>query len=395
MGWGVELWDKQGEIERHTAQGIEFVNQCRGFLGQVAQVELEYGKQMKKLIKTFVPPPENSTCNQAWVRILKSLEEIADQHENVSAALLGDVCNPMKQIVKTRAAERNDILTVVAKKQAELNHNLAGLDKVRKRYDKIEKDAENAQLAFEKAEKSDNVTKAKVEKARQTWAQKAKGHEEAQRGLVEETEKVNAFRAIYYHNDMPALFDRIQAVDENRATDLVNQFAVVGTVLQNCTQNGVKSAQAISAIVGQHNKAADSESFAKAVKSGRPLPEAIPVSVSEALKGPQPQQARQPQQQPQRQQPPIEQPMYYGSDEEEPEPEQPAPQQQATLPQCRMLYAFPGTNEGELSAQENELLALVENDGSGWVLVAKADGSRGYVPESYIEVIQAQYESVS
>jgi len=39
--------------------------------------------------------------------------------------------------------------------------------------------------------------------------------------------------------------------------------------------------------------------------------------------------------------------------------------------QCRVLYAFAGTNQGELPACENEIVNLIQNDGSGWVLAEK------------------------
>jgi hypothetical protein len=38
------------------------------------------------------------------------------------------------------------------------------------------------------------------------------------------------------------------------------------------------------------------------------------------------------------------------------------------LSQFRALYDFPGTNAGELGVSANEILQLVEDDGSGWVL---------------------------
>jgi hypothetical protein len=34
------------------------------------------------------------------------------------------------------------------------------------------------------------------------------------------------------------------------------------------------------------------------------------------------------------------------------------------------MYSFAGTSEGELPMTENELLHVVQNDGSGWVLVS-------------------------
>lgn len=54
--------------------------------------------------------------------------------------------------------------------------------------------------------------------------------------------------------------------------------------------------------------------------------------------------------------------------------------------QCRVLYNFEPSGEGELAIFANENLLLLENDGSGWVRVARGD-EEGYVPETYIEVL--------
>ncbi len=53
------------------------------------------------------------------------------------------------------------------------------------------------------------------------------------------------------------------------------------------------------------------------------------------------------------------------------------------------LYAFPGTNPGELAVAEGDVLNVHEDDGSGWVR-ASVGGKEGYVPASYI-----QYHDVS
>ena len=45
----------------------------------------------------------------------------------------------------------------------------------------------------------------------------------------------------------------------------------------------------------------------------------------------------------------------------EPEPEEP------TMKQCRCVYEFAGSNEGELATSANDVLGVVTDDGSGWV----------------------------
>lgn len=52
-------------------------------------------------------------------------------------------------------------------------------------------------------------------------------------------------------------------------------------------------------------------------------------------------------------------------------------------PKCTALYDFQGRSEGELTASAGEELIIVEDDGSGWTLVARGS-EEGYVPTTYL-----------
>lgn len=73
----------------------------------------------------------------------------------------------------------------MANLNAGLNVVLTNLDKTKKKYEKAEKDAELAVAAFEKAEKSDTVTKAKVISCRTKWVEKSKYCDAVEQQLVD------------------------------------------------------------------------------------------------------------------------------------------------------------------------------------------------------------------
>ena len=52
------------------------------------------------------------------------------------------------------------------------------------------------------------------------------------------------------------------------------------------------------------------------------------------------------------------------------------------------LYAFGGQNEDELTVEENEEIEILvrECDEEGWVMARNASGTKGYVPQNYIEI---------
>lgn len=55
------------------------------------------------------------------------------------------------------------------------------------------------------------------------------------------------------------------------------------------------------------------------------------------------------------------------------------------VPKAQMLYAFAGTNPGELAAEEGDEVEILLDDDSGWVHARKG-AVEGYVPRSYLNL---------
>lgn len=65
-------------------------------------------------------------------------------------------------------------------------------------------------------------------------------------------------------------------------------------------------------------------------------------------------------------------------------------------PRVKMLYAYTGAGEGEISARDGEELVIVDpDDGSGWIMVRNSSGQEGLVPASYTEEVQAPIAPVA
>jgi len=57
---------------------------------------------------------------------------------------------------------------------------------------------------------------------------------------------------------------------------------------------------------------------------------------------------------------------------------------------ARVLYEFVATRSGEMSCSEGEEVTVKrEPDARGWVLVERATGDRGYVPNEWLAVVEA------
>ena len=64
----------------------------------------------------------------------------------------------------------------------------------------------------------------------------------------------------------------------------------------------------------------------------------------------------------------------------------PAPSLAKAQPMCRVLYDFTGTNDGELSVHEGDLVPLVSREDPDWWTV-EVNGLLGYVPATYVQII--------
>lgn len=376
--WGVQLWDQRARIEQYTHDNIEFAAQTREFSMAIAQVELEYSKQIRKVLKQFggAMAADNTTYAQAWRQVLQSLDGVAQGHEQTAMKLGSDMAEPLGNLVKIKTKERHEYMKAAEELDKQMDSQMAILNKERAKYKKLEKDEDAAMQAYDKAEKSETMAKGKIEKFRKAWESKARVREQGEGELRKVLDGVNSKRTQYFHIDMPQIIDKMQAMDEHRAQNVIGAFSQLAGVYSALGAHVNKMAGDVQEAAKRHNKDEDSKVFAQLHKSGRGLPEELPLhdkarpQTSHVGGAPSAGQVASPE--------PATQ------DDDDDDDGGDAQQYQ----QIRILYDFMGTNPGELPANAGEILSQVQNDGSGWVLAMKSDGqTQGYVPASYIEAV--------
>ena len=57
-------------------------------------------------------------------------------------------------------------------------------------------------------------------------------------------------------------------------------------------------------------------------------------------------------------------------------------------------HAFVARGEGELTAKEGELLLLVEQTSSEWWEVQNREGDSGWIPSTYLHIVEASSDPV-
>ena len=71
MSWGTELWDKYSELTHHAASGIDFLEgHVAAFIKERGQIEAEYAKSLRKLVRRFTPKAEaNNNPNEEYTHL--------------------------------------------------------------------------------------------------------------------------------------------------------------------------------------------------------------------------------------------------------------------------------------------------------------------------------------
>ena len=66
MSWGTELWDKYDDLCGHTQAGIDFMEKSVAeFIKERGKVEKEYAKNLRTLVKKYMPKGSTRANNSS------------------------------------------------------------------------------------------------------------------------------------------------------------------------------------------------------------------------------------------------------------------------------------------------------------------------------------------
>lgn len=92
-----------------------------------------FPRQYPTLLSTAIPPPTFFNVSPAHPpqAVLGSIDERAKQHDGAATALMADVCQPLKLLVKETTQKRQDHIKEIVAQRAELDKHALNFDKVR------------------------------------------------------------------------------------------------------------------------------------------------------------------------------------------------------------------------------------------------------------------------
>ncbi|KAK6641389.1 hypothetical protein RUM44_013100 [Polyplax serrata] len=281
--------DQFENISLHTQKGIDFLEKYGHFIRDRCNIELEYAKNLRKLVKTYQPKKKDEEDYQftsclAFKHVMEEVSDLAGQHEVIAENLQAHVINELAILVKDFREERKKHLQEGAKMMANLNNQISSMDRSKKNYEKAFKEAEKALENYHRAEADLDLSRAEVEKQRINMMTKGQLCEDSKSEYANQLQKTNDLQCQHYQQIMPDVFHHLQELDEKRIKNIKNFMSQSVTIERNvfpiinkCLDGIVNAANAI-------NEKEDTQMVIDRYKSGFQPPRDIPFEDLSAIR---------------------------------------------------------------------------------------------------------------
>ncbi|XP_034996270.1 cdc42-interacting protein 4 isoform X3 [Zootoca vivipara] len=275
MDWGTELWDQFDTVERHTQWGLDLMDKYVKFVKERTEIEQAYAKQLRNLVKKHLPKrttredPESKFCQyQAFLQVVKELNDFAGQRELVAENLLTRICVEVAKYSQELKQERKSHLQEGRKAQQQLENSFKQLENSKRKFERDCREAEKAVLTAEKLDQDINATKADVEKAKQQANLRSHMAEESKNEYASYLQKFNHNQSQFYFLEMPQIFNKLQEMDERRTLRLKEGYCVFSETEQQVMPIIGKCLEGMKAAADVVDEKNDSQMLIELHKSG-------------------------------------------------------------------------------------------------------------------------------
>lgn len=214
-------------LERHTQWGLDLLDKYVKFVKERVEVEQAYAKQLRSLVKKYLPkkptkddPEVKFSQQQSFVQLLQEVNDFAGQRELVAESLGVRVCLELAKYSHEMKQERKMHFQEGRRAQQQLENGFKQLESSKRKFERDCREAEKAAHTAERLDQDINATKADVEKAKQQAHLRNHMAEESKNEYAAQLQRFNRDQAHFYFSQMPQIFDKLQDMDERRATRL-------------------------------------------------------------------------------------------------------------------------------------------------------------------------------
>lgn len=257
MNWGTELWDQFDNLDKHTQWGIDFLERYAKFVKERLDIEQNYAKQLRNLVKKYCPKrskdeePRFTSC-LSFYSILNELNDYAGQREVVAEEMAHKVYGELMRYSQDLKAERKHHLQEGRKAQQYLDHCWKQMDNSKRKFERECREAEKSQVTYERLDNDINATKSEVEKAKAQFYLRTHMADESKNEYAAQLQNFNAEQWKHFNNAIPNIFKKLQDMDERRTVKIgetYRSFAEaerkVIPIISKCLEGMVSAAKAV------------------------------------------------------------------------------------------------------------------------------------------------------
>ncbi|XP_068445835.1 formin-binding protein 1-like isoform X1 [Clinocottus analis] len=257
MSWGTELWDQFDNLDKHTQWGIDFLERYAKFVKERLDIEQNYAKQLRNLVKKYCPKrskdeePRFTSC-LSFYSVLNELNDYAGQREVVAEEMAHKVYGELMRYSQDLKAERKHHLQEGRKAQQHLDHCWKQMDNSKRKFERECKEAEKSQISYDRLDNDINATKSEVEKAKAQFYLRTHMADESKNEYAAQLQNFNAEQWKHFNNVIPHTFKNLQDMDDRRTVKLgetYRSFAEaerrVIPIVSKCLEGMVSAAKAV------------------------------------------------------------------------------------------------------------------------------------------------------
>ncbi|XP_052657503.1 formin-binding protein 1-like isoform X4 [Harpia harpyja] len=222
----VDLQDQFDNLDKHTQWGIDFLEKYAKFVKERIEIEQNYAKQLRNLVKKYCPKrspkdeePRFTSCI-AFFNILNELNDYAGQREVVAEEMGHRVYGELMRYSHDLKTERKMHLQEGRKAQQYLDMCWKQMDNSKKKFERECREAEKAQQSYERLDNDTNATKADVEKAKQQLNLRTHMADENKNEYAAQLQNFNGEQHKHYYIVIPQIYKQLQEMDERRTIKL-------------------------------------------------------------------------------------------------------------------------------------------------------------------------------
>lgn len=224
-------------------------------------MEQAYAKQLRNLVKKYLPkrlpkddPESKFSQQQSFVQILQEVNDFAGQRELVAENLGLRVCLELAKYSQEMRQERKMHFQEGRRAQQQLETGFKQLENSKRKFERDCREAEKAAQTAERLDQDINATKADVEKAKQQAHLRSHMAEESKNEYAAQLQRFNRDQAHFYFSQMPQIFDKLQDMDERRASRLGAGYGLLSEaelqvvpIIAKCLEGMKVAAEAVDA----------------------------------------------------------------------------------------------------------------------------------------------------